>query len=95
MNANLLALATEAAAEIEKAARENGTAYMAAQGEYGVDVEVMIGGEWMRHQDADDGAEIEAVRLYDCDGNRTTECRTAEEIEAAKAEWMNLLTLAK
>jgi hypothetical protein len=85
--ATLITAANAAATSIEEAAAEDGGAYMAAQSFYGVEVEALVDDEWVRAQDVEDDAEVEAVRLFDCDGNRGAECRTIEEVEAERLKW--------
>lgn len=87
-NAALLAAADAAARSIEEAAAEEGTAYAAAQTFYGVEVEALVGDEWVRVRDLEDGAEVEAVRLFDCDGERGGVCRTVEQVEAERVKWV-------
>lgn len=91
---NLLATADAAARSIEKAAAEEGTAYAAAQTFYGVEVEALIGDDWVRVRDLEDGAEVEAVRLFDCDGERGAACRTVEQVEAERVKWVRMLEQA-
>jgi len=90
----LLTAAAAAAAEIEKAAAECGATHHAAQTSYGVEVEALVGGEWVEVGDLEDGAVVEAVRLFDCDGERGRTCRTVAAVETDKAAWINTLELA-
>lgn len=92
----LLAAATAAARSIEEAAAEEGAAYAAAQTFYGVEVEALVGDEWVRVRDLEQGdeAEVEAVRLFDCDGERGATCRTVEQVEAERVKWIEMMESA-
>jgi len=87
-NTTLLDAAWAVARRIEEAASAEGVSYGAAQTYYGVEVEALVGDEWVRARDLKDGVEVEAVRLFDCDGVRGETCRTVEEIEAEVARWV-------
>jgi hypothetical protein len=89
---NELIHAAEAAARsIEAAAAEHGTTYAAAQAAYGVEVEVLVGEDWGFLGDLEDGAEVKAVRLFDCDGERGRACRTVEQVEGERVKWVRML----
>jgi hypothetical protein len=94
----LIAAAETAALAIEGAAAEDeGHAHSAEQPFYGAEVEVLVPEvedeeeeEWVRLGDLESERRpgILAVRLFDCDGNRGSECRTIEEVEADKQTWL-------
>ena len=88
--ASLISAAEAAAVRIEKEAAEGGVTFGAEQSFYGVEVEILVGDDWVRLSDTTDEqrAEVEAVRLFDCDGNRGAECRTAEEVDADVETWL-------
>lgn len=90
----LLTAAKAAARSIEEAAAEEGAAYAAAQTFYGVETEALVGDEWVRTRDLEDGTEVEAVRLFDCDGERGRACRTVEQVEAERVKWVGMLASA-
>ncbi len=89
--AALLIAADAAARSIEAFAAEHSTTYAAAQTFYGVEVEALVKDKWVRLRELKAGAEVEAVRLFDCDGERGRECRTIEEVEAERVQWIDLL----
>jgi hypothetical protein len=92
--AALLEAAQKAIDAIATAAEENGTTYHAAQNFYGLDLEVLVGGEdgeWVDRGDLEDGTKFTAIRWYECDGERGASCTTVAEIEAEQAEWIGLL----
>lgn len=72
-------------------AAEHGTTYFASQTFYGIGVEVLVAGEWVGVGDLEEGAEVEAVRLFDCDGERSRTCRTLDQVEAERVEWVGIL----
>ena len=91
MNANLIDSATTAAMEITNAAAEAAEAAGVKREEehgYGVAVEVLQDGEWVRANDIDEDCEIDAVRFYDREGSRSEECSTAAEIDKIKNDWI-------
>lgn len=96
MAITLVEAARSAAERIAAFAEENDFAYQACQSNYGVCVEILAetdedGSErWLREGDYSDDDEAEAVRLYDCDGERGEACYTVEEIEAEVARWCGL-----
>jgi hypothetical protein len=89
----LLTAANAAADTITAAATEYGATYHACQSYYGVAVEVLVDGEWVDAGDLESLDGVEAVRLYDCDGERSRACRTIEQIEAVRDRWIESLKL--
>ena len=88
----LIETAVAAAVEIERTAAECEMSYLACQSFYGVDVESLIGDEWIDRGDFDEArARVKAVRLFDCDGERGQECRTIEEVEAERDRWIHAI----
>lgn len=92
MSATHLLTAAEAAArEIEKAAADLGISYAAAQTFYGVGIEILVKGEWIEAGDLGESSAVEAVRLFDCDGERGDICRTVAQIEDERDKWIAVL----
>lgn len=87
----LLEAAEAAARSIEAKAAERGTPCFSGQTFYGVEVEALVGGRWVRARDLEDGATVGAVRLFDCDGNRGTRCESVKEVEAQRDWWVEIL----
>lgn len=85
--AELIAAVEAATREIEALVERLSSPYMAGQSNYGVEFEVLAGGYWFRFGDHDEAAEIEAVRLFDCDGNRGLPCRTVAEVRQEMDLW--------
>lgn len=99
MTTSLITAAKAAAAKIAQSAEDREFAYSACQGEYGVGVEVMTLDEygdevWRREGYYDEGEGVDAVRLYDCDGERGEACRTVEEINAEVSRWCAVMGAA-
>ena len=85
----LIAAAEAAALAVERAAADRGAAYAAAQSFYGVEVEALVGDEWVRVRDLREAevGRVEAVRLFDCDAERGEACRTVGQVRAERARW--------
>jgi hypothetical protein len=67
--------------------------YFAGQTYYGVEAEALVGEEWVNTEALEDGAEIEAVRLFDCDGERGRTCRTVAQVEAERVKWVKWIEM--
>ena len=93
MTNELFAAAKAAAASIEKTAAEYSSTFHANQTTYGVDVEILVGEEWT--EDLTDLASAEAVRLFDCDGERGATCRTVTQVKADESKWVSALEMSQ
>lgn len=93
INKSLEILCKALAQQIEIAGREAGVPYAAGQSEYGVSWEYLVEGKWIRERDVHwsyNGAEIEAVRFFDCDGERSDEATSVVEILDVAKAWINM-----
>ena len=88
----LISAAYDVARRVEQSAAERGFKFAAEQPSYGLGVEALKGEEWVDANDLcdEEKADVESVRLFDCDGERGCECRTAEELEAEFGRWADL-----